>query len=324
MDCKHIKELLLSYVDDEVSEEDRKLVEVHLSGCSACAEEMEALAVTGSKLRQAYTTVTARVSPSEGVWESIRSEVVKKQRADESTIDRASSRWGWLFGWRRPVWRVTVAGATATAAGLIVLFMSNGTAPVLTWTAAEQQAIDIALSDPSIQALLDGEGIVSEVIPINDNGAAEKYLIGIIDVDEALYDDLILRGSKLTSEATTFSSDAAAIPAGVALDALNNAVVDVSNNSVVQSYSNTKEIGSDWLSAAQIEAAALIAQSDESLGAVPHVESVTQLNAYDSETNTFSDEIVVWVRLNVDGQPYFSQVDLDEGKVVELVDGGEE
>jgi anti-sigma factor RsiW len=182
MDCEHTKQLLLSYIDDEIDDDERKLVEVHLSGCAECTAEMEALALTGSRLRQAYETVAAGAFPSAGVWQAIRNRMEANQPTGERDDDRIGSRWGWLFGWRHPVWRTAVAGA-AMLSFMIVFAINNAPAPL--WTVAEQKAIDIAVNDPAVQALLDGEGVVYEVVPVNGDGDARYYQVGFALVGEA-------------------------------------------------------------------------------------------------------------------------------------------
>jgi dipeptidase len=107
---------------------------------------------------------------------------------------------------------------------------------------------------------------------------------------------------------------------------------------VVQSHSNKNGGASEWLSVEQIEEAADIVVSYDSLGseavisgalsidseAEVLVENVTQFNAYDSDSNTFSDEMEIWVRLTLDDHLYFAKVDLDEQSVVKLINGGEQ
>lgn len=47
-----LRELLSSYIDDEVSDSERRLIETHLSECEECRQELESLRLTVSALRQ--------------------------------------------------------------------------------------------------------------------------------------------------------------------------------------------------------------------------------------------------------------------------------
>jgi hypothetical protein len=326
-DCKHIKELLLEYIDNEISEDKRMLVDDHLSGCSACTMELEALAATESKLRQAYQEVAAGVSPSAGVWESIRREVAGRQQARRPGESSLGSRLKGLFNWRRPLWRLGAAGAAALSYAL-VLFMNGAPTPVPLWTVAEQSAIDIARGDPSIQALLEGEGVVYEVIPVNGDDEKEYYQVAIIQGAGAinLEGGFAKQRSNLAPEHDTYSFDdgdalsgGAFEPSGVMTQA--TLVVDVKGASVLALEESS---AGDYLSTHDVVSAARIANSDPRIGAGALVKNVSLLNGYDAAQNSLTDEMVVWVRLTLGGEVYFAQVDLNEGRVVKLINGGEE
>ena len=55
-----LRELLSSYIDDEVSDSERRRVERHLSKCEECRQELESLRVTVTALRQLPEIQTAR------------------------------------------------------------------------------------------------------------------------------------------------------------------------------------------------------------------------------------------------------------------------
>jgi len=327
MDCEHIKELLLGYIDNEISDNEHMLVDDHLSSCPACAMELEALAATESKLRQAYQEVTAGVSPSAGAWESIRQRVVEKEQAGDSIWSRVASKLKWAANWRHPLWRVGMAGAAAMSY-LIVMFMTGTPATVSMWTAAEQNAIDIARGDPAIQALLDGQGIVYEVLPVTGDDDGEYYQVGIALVDEVdSGSDTNSRNLELehNSPPWTYSDDAMAISGCYdASAAWSNALVDVVKGAVVDSQGYAAEESSYCLSTEQVQDAAEIARADIRVGAEATVVNVALLNDYDAEQNSLTDEMVIWVRLNLGEEVYFAQVDLDERRVVKLINGGEQ
>ena len=55
-----LRELLSSYIDDEVSDSERRRVERHLSTCEECRQELDSLRVTVTALRQLPEIQTAR------------------------------------------------------------------------------------------------------------------------------------------------------------------------------------------------------------------------------------------------------------------------
>lgn len=327
MDCERIRELLLSYIDNEIGDDERKLVQVHLAGCRECVAEIEALAVTGSKLRQAYETVAAGASPSPAVWQGIRRRVEVKQQTNKAAEDSSASKWGWLLNWRHPVWRTAVAGA-AMLSFMIVFAISIAPVTLPIWTATEQRAIDIATNDPSVQALLDGQGIVYEVVPVNGDMNTGLYQVGLAPAEEV--------NARSYGDSTNFDSDSISIPEdseSFGLSAITlcgdlsgtwgAAIVDVGNNEVVQSHSIAVDEVGDCLSTEQVQEATQIVQADSRVGTEALVRNVSLFNSYDAESGEFRDEMVVWVRLIIDGEIYLAQVDLDQQSLFKLFTGGE-
>ena len=317
MDCKSIRELLIDYLNNEISDDERMLVSDHLSGCTACAMEMEALAAAETKLRQAYSEVAAGVSPSPSAWEVIKHETVAKESAGVSVWDQIASKLKWTYAWRRPVWRGAVAAAAALSIALVVVL---NTGPVPLWTAAEQRAIDIATSDPVIQALLAGDGVVYEVIPVSGERDSVYYQVAIVTGLDAM-DSNAEKSPGVSLSGGELDSSEFLDYCAVASEAEQfNLVVDITAKSVVD-YEHSSD---DCLSAHEIEDAIDIAVDDPRIGAAAIIQNVTLLNEYDAEQKSFTGEMVVWVRLSLNGDVYFAQVDLDQGKVVKLIEGGTE
>jgi predicted anti-sigma-YlaC factor YlaD len=50
MTCQEYAELLTGYVDDELSDEQRRLVETHLQGCAACSRQLDQLVFIKERL----------------------------------------------------------------------------------------------------------------------------------------------------------------------------------------------------------------------------------------------------------------------------------
>jgi hypothetical protein len=75
MKCKEINELLVAYLDEEVTPEERQQIEAHLTSCQKCREELRLLASTRDSLRQVLHTRAAGVEPSPRVWNLVRQRI---------------------------------------------------------------------------------------------------------------------------------------------------------------------------------------------------------------------------------------------------------
>lgn len=52
MKCQEVNELLVAYLDNEVTPSERTLIQAHLAGCDACQEELAALSALQSRVSQ--------------------------------------------------------------------------------------------------------------------------------------------------------------------------------------------------------------------------------------------------------------------------------
>src|SRR2546426_6492379 len=106
VNCKAIAPLLVFYVCDEVSENQRKQIEAHLTNCKACSAQL----AEEKELQSALTTVpqSADELDSSGILLSqCRSEL--EEALDDLSAPPLQEHWrpfGWLRGWMalRPVW----------------------------------------------------------------------------------------------------------------------------------------------------------------------------------------------------------------------------
>ena len=158
MKCKEVNQLLLSYLDNEVSPKEQRAIKAHLSACPSCREELEALASTQRELRQAFKTITARVSPSPYTWAIIKQQLLGEERRTVPILDLAKSkiRDGMERLMSRPVWQVALARALAVA--LIVGLCL--TVPLLLRHSPEVRAESIAMEDSGVQVLLAEKGFL--------------------------------------------------------------------------------------------------------------------------------------------------------------------
>jgi hypothetical protein len=111
MDCKDICELLIAYLDGEVTPEEKAYIEAHLPGCPQCHAEFEALSTTKDNLRVALESMAEEVTPSVQAWGKVRA--------------RLSTKGSWLDGLHRlftsgKAWQI----ATVTAAVVVIALVA--------------------------------------------------------------------------------------------------------------------------------------------------------------------------------------------------------
>jgi len=138
MNCNKAKDLLLSYLDNELSPLETVSIEDHLSNCPGCSAELEALAETKTELRQAFKTMAARVTPSPHVWENIKQQLFREEHRKSSILSPAKLKmkeWIGTMKLPRPVWQTL--GALSVAL-LIVLSLMLPSSPVNSPIAADQ------------------------------------------------------------------------------------------------------------------------------------------------------------------------------------------
>ncbi len=64
MTCRNYKELMMGYLDNELDDEQRKVLEEHLASCSECSKELEQF----KQLKRITDEVTL-VEPEDRIWE---------------------------------------------------------------------------------------------------------------------------------------------------------------------------------------------------------------------------------------------------------------
>lgn len=130
MNCDIIRELFSSYIDDQLSRQDRRQVEEHLATCPACAEELAMLRQTvalTAQLEEAelpegfHASLAARLAQAAAEMETeagVTSHVVTSApvRKQSSVVQGVFGRMRGAM--RRPAWR----GALATAATIVLVF----------------------------------------------------------------------------------------------------------------------------------------------------------------------------------------------------------
>ncbi len=111
MDCKQMRELLTAYLDGEVTLQEKAQIEAHLSGCSKCQAELEALSATRTSLRGLMKSTAEEVYPSPQIWEQVQS--------------RLDTKGSWLDGVRRLLPKKTWQLAAVTATVVIIAVVAS-------------------------------------------------------------------------------------------------------------------------------------------------------------------------------------------------------
>lgn len=76
MNCKEVREFLISiYMDDEIPEEKKQIIDAHLKVCGEC-EGLYGRIKSIKKNSERFRKIT----PSDRVWENIKNEVMKEER----------------------------------------------------------------------------------------------------------------------------------------------------------------------------------------------------------------------------------------------------
>lgn len=178
MRCEDVSELLVSYLDGELGREEKEAVELHLSACRHCREELEALSATQNQLRQSFQKIAAKgVSP--GAWTKLQQCLA----ARGAVSGGAKSKMEELISWR-PIWKPALVGVLATAL-IIVLAV---TLPPYFGQSPEALAAEIAQSDPQVHELLP-EGTVVRVAKIVRPMQKDIFHVMFLIAGEGIWED---------------------------------------------------------------------------------------------------------------------------------------
>jgi hypothetical protein len=117
MNCKEICELLIAYLDGEVTPEEKTNIETHLHGCRHCRAELDALSATQKNLRSVMKSMADEVSPSTQAWEKVKA--------------RLKTKGSWLDGLRKlftdnKMWQVAKVTVAIFIIAAVVLIWQYG------------------------------------------------------------------------------------------------------------------------------------------------------------------------------------------------------
>lgn len=92
MKCEQVQILLVSYLNRETTLSERALIQAHLSGCSACREEMSLLSVTQGQISVALQRRAGQAVPAEGAWECLQARLTEDAQPSSSNLGAWFSR----------------------------------------------------------------------------------------------------------------------------------------------------------------------------------------------------------------------------------------
>jgi|GEM_PF-3520123 len=147
MNCNEIQLLIPAFLDKEVSENERRIIQDHISLCNSCRHEIQALASLQEKLRTAFQIAAQECLVPDDSWSRLARKISSQSRAP--AMDK--NRTGLLGGIRaKNRWKVGLAGTAAA-----VLVLAAVLVPVLLRPNEEVLAREIALKDPEVLAMLE-------------------------------------------------------------------------------------------------------------------------------------------------------------------------
>ena len=167
MNCQDVEELLIPYLDGELTKEAKEVIELHLSACPLCRRELESLSATQDQLRQRFQTVADK-TPSVQAWTRLQQRLAAGDQPRVAVFNLAKSKLrsgvnvvkrGLVS--QQPAWKPALAGALVVA--LII-----GIALILPPHLGQPQevlAAEIAQDDPQVQELLP-EGIAAGITKV--------------------------------------------------------------------------------------------------------------------------------------------------------------
>lgn len=78
MRCQEVKELLVAYLDNEVTPSEQTLIRAHLAGCDACQQKLAALSALQSHVSQSLKVRAAQVAPSPQAWSRLQARLARE------------------------------------------------------------------------------------------------------------------------------------------------------------------------------------------------------------------------------------------------------
>ncbi len=135
MKCQEVSNLLVAYLDNEVSPSERALIQAHLDECDVCRKELAALSALQGRVHQFLRIRAAQAAPSSQAWSHLQGKLSRKESGLQRivrSIGRAPSVQGGILGKCKPA-----LAAIVVLAFVIVVIVFG---PTL-WTWAQEGII---------------------------------------------------------------------------------------------------------------------------------------------------------------------------------------
>lgn len=130
MNCEHVTIQLDEYLDNELPDPDRRLVEAHLAGCALCAEAYESL----ERELAMFGQYERPVETGEAMWAAVRARI--EPATDSPNVVRGS------FGARRFLAPLIAAACLVLVAGIGFVAWRSEPAPPKTASAPNPNPVD--------------------------------------------------------------------------------------------------------------------------------------------------------------------------------------
>jgi len=86
MKCQEVRELLVVYLDDEITPSERTLIQAHLAECDACQEELAVLSALQSRVSHSLQLRAAQAAPSPQAWSRLQARLAGEARPSPSWL----------------------------------------------------------------------------------------------------------------------------------------------------------------------------------------------------------------------------------------------
>lgn len=102
MKCREVKNLLVAYLDSEVTPSERILIKAHLAKCAFCRKELTALSTMQNRIRQSLQDNAAQATLSPQAWNRLQTRLAREACASQLWLQRLAQS-VWRPGQRNPL-----------------------------------------------------------------------------------------------------------------------------------------------------------------------------------------------------------------------------
>ena len=187
MDCKDVGELLISYLDGELSREEKEPIERHLSTCPHCRQELESLSVTQDQLRRGFAAAASKAVPPQA-WAKLQQRLATEEQSriavfnlSKSKLRRGVNTLKRGLCSQQPVWKPLAGVLAAVIIASLALII-----PPHLGQSQEVLAAEIAQNDPQVHELIP-EGSIVKVTKIVRPGQSGIFHVLFLIPGESIW-----------------------------------------------------------------------------------------------------------------------------------------